>query len=302
MRAAKMLGPLVLLLALFSTGCAVDRIGPGHVGVQISLAGSNRGTDLPPITTGWVVYNPFTTSVYEYPTFMQTAKWTKDPQEGHPNNEEISFKSKEGVQMYADINLSYVLDANRVPHFYVKYRSEDLDAFTHGYLRNLARNEFVDIASTYGVDDINGPKLQEFLDKVKTAVNTQIAPEGVEIQQLGFLGNIRLPDSYNNAMLAKQTAIQQAQQAENELRVATAQAAKQVATAQGQANSRIALAEGEAKANDALARSITPNLIAWRELDIKQQAVQRWQGHVPTVTGGTNGSGTNLVIPVTLPK
>lgn len=289
---------LVASAMLLSTGCSMTRINPGHIGVVVSLAGSQRGQDLPPVTTGWVTYNPFTTSVFEYPTYVQTAKWTLSKDEGHDVDESMTFKSKEGVIINADVSLSYQLTAEKIPHFYVKFRSDDLNTFTHGYLRNIARDEFNEVAGTYSVDDINGPKLGEFLATVKDRVNAQVAQEGVHIEQFGLLTAPRLPESYTQAMLAKQTAIQQAQQAENELRVAQAEAAKSVATAEGEARSRVAQAEGESKANEALARSITPNLMAWRELDIKQQAVNKWAGQVPSITGGSGSGGLNIVVPV----
>ena len=54
-------------------------------------------------------------------------------QEGRPVNDEISFQSAEGLRFTADINVSYQLTAGQVPRFYVKFRSDDLDAFTHGF-------------------------------------------------------------------------------------------------------------------------------------------------------------------------
>jgi len=35
-----------------------------------------------PIRTGWVVYNPAASKVVEYPTYVQTAKWARDINEG----------------------------------------------------------------------------------------------------------------------------------------------------------------------------------------------------------------------------
>src|SRR5579885_1412717 len=81
----------VLLLAViavmrFLSVIRVTRVGAGYVGIEINLAGSQRGASEIPIRTGWVFYSPLTTQVIEFPTFVQTVKWTRDTSEGHPLN------------------------------------------------------------------------------------------------------------------------------------------------------------------------------------------------------------------------
>jgi hypothetical protein len=113
----------------------VTRINAGYVGVEVNLAGSQRGAQDIPIRTGWVFYSPLKTQVIEFPTFVQTVKWTADINEGHPLNEELVFNSKEGQEVRADVSVSYAIDSTRVPEFYVKYRTDDLERFTHGILK-----------------------------------------------------------------------------------------------------------------------------------------------------------------------
>ena len=47
----------------------MTRIGAGYVGVEVNLAGSQRGTQDIPVRTGWVFYSPLKTQVIEFPTF-----------------------------------------------------------------------------------------------------------------------------------------------------------------------------------------------------------------------------------------
>jgi len=82
-----------LILSLFLL--RITRIEAGHVGVEINLAGKQRGASEIPVRTGWVVYSPLSTQIIEFPTYVQTVKWTKDTNEGHPINEEMGFNSKE---------------------------------------------------------------------------------------------------------------------------------------------------------------------------------------------------------------
>src|SRR5262245_53847257 len=99
----------LVMLALFIGGILllsvvrVTRIGAGFVGVEVNLAGSQRGAQDIPVRTGWVFYSPLKTEVIAFPTFVQTVKWTADISEGHPFNEELVFNSKEGQEVRADV-------------------------------------------------------------------------------------------------------------------------------------------------------------------------------------------------------
>src|SRR5439155_16176793 len=109
----------------------VTRVNAGYVGVEVNLAGSQRGAQDIPVRTGWVFYSPLKTQIIQFPTFVQTVKWTADVGEGHPYNEENVFNSKEGQEVRADVSMSYAIDSVKVPEFYVKYRTDNLDRFTH---------------------------------------------------------------------------------------------------------------------------------------------------------------------------
>src|SRR5215475_4350483 len=141
----------------------VTRINAGYVGVEVNLAGSQRGAQDIPVRTGWVFYSPLKTQVIEFPTFVQTVKWTSDVNEGHPVNEELVFNSKEGQEVRADVSLSYAIDSVKVPEFYVKYRVNDLEKFTHGILKDIVRNSLNEVASTYTLEDIYGENKAKFL-------------------------------------------------------------------------------------------------------------------------------------------
>jgi regulator of protease activity HflC (stomatin/prohibitin superfamily) len=73
------------------------------------------------------------------------------------------------------------------------------------------------------------------------------------------------------------------------VRQAEAEAKKNVAMADGEAKVKIALAEGQAQANKALTASLSEPLIRWRELDITEKAVAKWNGARPMVEGKESG-------------
>jgi len=293
--AVGMAGFLVLLV-LCTFLIRVTRIEAGHVGVEINLAGRQRGASEIPVRTGWVVYSPISTQIIQFPTYVQTVKWTRDTNEGHPVNEEMGFNSKEGMEILVDVSLSYAIEPTKVPDFYVKYRVEDLERFTHGILRDVVRNSLNEVASTYVVEDIYGEKKADFLRKVQGMVEQKLSPVGVSVQQFGFIGAPRVPAVIAAAITAKAQAIQQAERARNELATTQAEAAKKIAEAEGDAKSLVTRAQGEADANRIRQSSLTPQLLELRRIENNRALIDKWNGQLPTVQAG-QGGGMFLQLP-----
>jgi regulator of protease activity HflC (stomatin/prohibitin superfamily) len=279
------IGGLVLFLAITSAAaCGRTIVEPGHVGIQVDYYGQDRGVESYPKVTGVVWYNPITTKVLQYPTFVQTAVWTHNINEGNPIDESITFTTSDQMQVSADVSLAYHLTSERVPAFYVKFRSDDLRMFTHGFLRNLAREKFDNVAGKYKIEQIMGDNAP-FLKDARTMLQQDLDPIGVQLDQFGLIGAPRPPQQVIEAINAKVQATQNAIRVENEVRQAKAQAEKNVADAEGLARAAIARAEGDAKANQLLSSSITPTLVEWRKLEVQQRAIDKWNGSLPTYSG-----------------
>ena len=209
-------GAIIIGGFLLTSILRVTRINAGYVGVEVNLAGSQRGAQDIPVRTGWVFYSPLKTQVIEFPTFVQTVKWTADINEGHPLNEELVFNSKEGQEVRTDVSLSYAIDATRVPEFYVKYRTDDLERFTHGILKDIVRNSLNEVASTYTLEDIYGENKARFLRESRERIQAQVEPVGVGIQQFGFIGKPRFTAAIEQAITQKTQAITEAERARNQ--------------------------------------------------------------------------------------
>ena len=260
---------IAAVIALWMLTFCYKVVAPGHVGIVVKQSGSDRGVQDFPIQSGRVWFNPVNEVVLTYPTYVQRAIWTANTQEGLPMNDEISFQSSEGLRFNADVNVSYQLTAQQVPKFYVKFRSDDLSAFTHGFFRDAVRNAFK-VSIAYRAEDINGAKQTELIDRVLEQLR-QAMPYGVDVLQLGFAAPPRPPESVKAAIESKIAAAQHAERAENEKRQAIAEAAKTVE-----------IARGQAQANELLTRSLSPQLMQWKQLEILEE---KWNGQFPQVLG-----------------
>lgn len=269
---------LCAVLALATqTGCQTH-INPGHVGILVHSCGGG-GVDPTPLGVGYHGTGACT-SVVEYPTFVQTAVWTKNPNEGHPENEEITFTNKDQMSIAVDISLAYQLDAQKAPAFYTKFKADNLDTFTHGFLRNLAREKFDTAAGKYSIEQVMGDNAN-FLKEVRAGLQEELNPYGVTLTQFGFIGAPRPPQAVIDAINAKATATQKALQIELELKQSEAEARKHVAQAEGEAQAIKIRADAQAYANQKLAGSLSQVLVDYRR-------IEKWDGKMPQVQ--TTGS------------
>jgi regulator of protease activity HflC (stomatin/prohibitin superfamily) len=270
---------VTLAMASFLTGC-MTTIEPGHVGIKINKVGDNRGVSKENLVAGWVFYLPITTKIVEYPVFNQRVVWSVDKNEGKPTNEELTFQTKDNVPVSMDMSVNYTLLEAKVPEFYTKFRADDIAFFTHGFLRDQARNAVTQIGSEYSFDDINGVKKEEFLVKVNQYLIKSVSEYGVQISSNGvsMIGAMRVPENLRQAIGARVQSIQDAIKSENDLRKMKAEAAKAVAQA-----------EGEAASMRAKSASITPQFMELKKLEIEAERVKKWDGKLPvTMLSGGN--------------
>ena len=291
---------IILYFAIFFTlsftfGCGRipfkrKKIKAGYRGVKVFLYGSRKGVQAQELGIGkyWLTINE---EIYTFPTFTQNYVWTKNKQEGSPNDESITFQTIEGLSVGADVGISYCIRANSVVSIFQKYQ-KGVDEITDIYLRNMVRDAFNLAASVRKVETVYGQGKSELLKEVQETVREQVDEIGIDLERIYFVGDLRLPQSVTLALNQKIEATQRAQQRENELREAKAEAQKRIATAQGERDSMIAKAEGEAQsillkakaeaeANELLAKSLTPNLIEYIRAN-------RWNGVTPKITSGTD--------------
>jgi regulator of protease activity HflC (stomatin/prohibitin superfamily) len=264
---------LLLAVLLVLSGAACSRVPAGHVGVIVHTMGSSKGVDSEVVGIGYYFLAP-TTNLYLFPTFMQNTIWTKSSTEGNSSNDEsFTFQTKEGLDVNADIGISYEIDPTKVSIIFQKYRS-GIEEITHTFLRNMIRDALNKVASNMSVEEVYGSGKTKLINDVQTMVDNETTKLGIKIDKLYLTGSMRLPESIAKALNAKIAATQEAMQVQNE-----------VAKAKAQADIAVAIAEGEAKANRVKAASITDQLIRYEE-------VLKWNGVRSQVMG--SGSMINL--------
>ena len=250
----------VLLLAamcLIFSSCGYERVDAGHEGILVNLYGDDKGVGDVSMCTGAVWYNPFTQSVYEYPTFVQTVDY-----------EPFTINAKDGSEFTVDPTISLKIVDGKSPAVFKKYRKR-LEEVIHGTLYNYVKDAFRIQLNNFSTDYIvsNRDSIEHAIERHLSAA---LARENFQLEQL--TSGLKYPQTIVDAVNQKNRAVQEAQTALNEVAVAEANAKKLLVAAQA-----------EAEANRLKQQALTPQIL-------EKMWIEKWDGTVPTVMSGSNTS------------
>lgn len=274
-------GGLVLVAIISLFGC--ERIDAGHVGVKVDMYGDGKGVNDVTEVTGWVFYNPLSTKIVEFPTYVQHIEYTKkvDDYGDVTSDESFIVNSKDGSEFHVSPILNYSVKREKVPYIFQKYRVE-LPQVEQGFLKTAVYDAFRIVANSYTADELIGNR-EQFELKVRQVLQKQLEPEGFMLSQ--FTSNLVYPETFKKAIEAKNNAVQAALRAENEVKTAEAQAKIKIAKAEGNAQAMLTSAKAEAEANRLKQQTITPMLL-------QLEWINKWNGQLPSTQ---LGSGTGMM-------
>lgn len=262
-------------MATLTTSCTT--IDSGSVGIRFYKWAVNSDDKGGVIGTckGFVWFNPFTQSIFEYETFVQRKTY-----------DEFKVNAKDASIFSMQPTIAYRLDPDMGTHVFVKYR-KSLEEIEDGYIRTCIYEAYRTCGNAYTSDYLMANR-GEFEAEVRKRLEKSLNQEGFIVEE--FTSNITPPLSLQEAINAKNEAVQNALKAENKVKEAEANAKIEIAKAEGQAKANIVKAQGEAQAlrikgdgeayyNRVVAQSLTPLLV-------KQDAIDKWNGQLPQYTGG----------------
>ena len=250
---------LFLMVFLFKS---CERIDAGHVGVKVNQYGDNKGVDDVVAVTGMVFFNPFTTAIYEFPTFIQHKEYK--------NENSFVVNSKDGSEFNVSPIMNYSVQREKVPAIFSKYR-RPLEDIEEGFLKTAVYDAFRLATNKYTADELISNRAV-FEVEVRRLLDGQLLKEGFIINQ--FTSNLIYPETFKKSIEAKNNAVQGALRAENEVKTAEAQAKIKVATAEGNAQAMLTSAKAEAESNRMKQVTLTPLLL-------QLEYINKWDGKLP---------------------
>lgn len=271
-----------ILISLFQP-YTVERVDAGHIGIKVNLTGDKRGVSDYTYKTGWVVYNTWTESLYEFPTFQQ-----------HIEYKDQDVITKGGFRATIKPSFNYSLVPTAVGDMFQNLRV-NIKVVEQGWLKTAIVGSVNDVANRWTVDDIFN-KREDFEGAIVNECNKRIS-KWFTVSQLRT--NISPPPALQAAIEAKTKAIQEVQVAENQKKVAEAEgftmiakakadSAQRVITAAGEGEAMLRRARAEAEAVRITQREITP-------LYNEYLKISKWNGVNPTTVLGNNASTMVMV-------
>ena len=162
-----------------------ERIDAGHVGVKVNQYGDNKGVDDVVAVTGMVFYNPFTTAIYEFPTYIQHKEYKGE--------NSFVVNSKDGSEFSVSPIMNYSVQREKVPSIFSKYR-RPLEDIEEGFLKTAVYDAFRLATNKYTADELISNRAV-FEVEVRRLLDGQLLKEGFIINQ--FTSNLIYPETFN---------------------------------------------------------------------------------------------------------
>ena len=257
---------LGMMVVFTFTSCTV--VDSGEIGIKFHKWSSSKEDygGVEGTCKGWVFYNPITTSVFTYPTYIQ-----------RKNYEPFNVNAKDASTFQMDPTIAYRIEPEKATQIFVKYRKgiEDLES---GYIRTCIYEAYRTCANKYTSDSLMSSRAN-FESDVRRRLENSLQAEGFIVEE--FTSQITPPESLAQMINEKNAAVQSALKAANKVKEAEANAKIAIAEAQGSADAMKIKADAEAYYNRTIAASLSP-------LIIQEDWIEKWDGTVPTVVGSSN--------------
>ena len=256
----------LLLVTCCCTSC-YTRVDAGHEGIKVNLYGDNKGVDDVELVTGAVWYDPITTAVYEYPTFVQTVDY-----------EPFAFNSKDGSVFTFDPTIMLQIKPGAAPEVFVKYR-KGLDEVLNVTLVPIIQDAFKEEINARQDNDLISMQA-EFQNAIEARLAEELGKENFIVSKVTT--GIKYPVALVESINEKNRALQDELKIINQQKVAEAEAKKKITIAEGDAAVQKIQADAEAYYNRTVSASLSTNLV-------NMKALEKWDGKTPVVSGG-NGT------------
>ena len=256
---------ILIACVLSLASCACTIVDNSEVGIKFNkFSVTEQGKLEATPVTGWIFYNPIKVDVFKYPVFVQQVDYPV-----------FHVNTKDAAVFSMDPYLAYQLDRSRATDIFTKYR-KPLRDIESGYMKTCIWDAYRITANKYTADELMESRAK-FEDEVRAMLNKSLGEEGFIISE--FTSQIDPPESLKETINAKLAAIQSALKAENQVKEAEANAKIKIAQARGEAEAMMIQADGEAYYNKTVAASLN-------ELLVRQYAIEKWNGELPTYNGG----------------
>ena len=243
------LGLLWLLIIFF--GCFTN-VGANKVGITYNPF--KGGIQQYTLAQGYNIKSPFT-KVYKIDTEVNELSFTN-----------ISVQTNDSQYVNASIKVQVQIDANKAFQYFSKYRNKTLNDIS-SILSATIQKQLETVTTQYNIMDVLGAKRDEIVNKSLDLIKEELIKDGINVLRLTLVdtdAGVEIENAIANEAVAKKDA-------------ETAEYKKQKAQLEGEA--KVIEAQKEKEANELISKTLTEELLM-------EQFIEKWDGKLPTVTGG----------------
>ncbi|MEW9698750.1 prohibitin family protein [Paenibacillus sp. SI8] len=143
-----------------------------------------------------------------------------------------------------------------------------------GVIISPAIQEIVkEVTAKYAAEDLIA-KRDVVAGEIQDLLTKRLARYDLHVNDINIV-NFKFSDAFNQSIEAKQVAQQQALKAENDLK-----------RIQIEAQQKVAQAQAEAESLKLKKQEVTAELVQLKQIEVQEKALEKWDGHLPSVTGG----------------
>ena len=246
---------LLVALVLTIVMSSFSKVDTGHTGILISFGKAESRT-----YDAGITFRPFWKKMIQIDNRIQKNGHDDEPMK-------LESYTKDGQVLILEYTVNYKISKENASRLYKEIGLSYFNTVLEPIIQESVKNELTKYTATEYHE-----KRAEYAKNVEKDIKEKFQEFYIELTSTA-IENDHFKDEYENAIEAKQIALQNKLKAEQEAEQRKIEADAKAYVVEKEA-------EAEAKANELKQKTITDNLIRY-------EAVQKWNGQLPTVEGSS---------------
>ena len=267
-------------LALMLSGCYFEVIDSGETGVEVS----NGKVSETVLNEGFQFsLNPLTDlNLYNTKSkVLEMSDYKRENNKEVISTEPVLVLTKDNLQIPVDITILYKLEKTCAPFLIINYGEDGIwdRKIVVPKARDISRSVIGKDADVYKLNQNREIYTSEIRSELGKQLNGIVGKENCILIDSVSINNIKIPQQLAESILKKQ-------QTEEAVKIANLE----IERIKAQAQAEIEKNKGISEAQKILAQSLTPQMLQWKELEVRQMEIEKWNGVMPTTLMSDKGS------------
>ena len=259
-------------LALILSGCYFEVIDSGETGVEVS----NGKVSETVLNEGFQFsLNPLTDlNIYNTKSkVLEMSDYKRENNKEVISTEPVLVLTKDNLQIPVDITILYKLEKTCAPFLRINYGEDGIwdRKIVVPKARDISRSVIGKDADVYKLNQNREIYTSEIRSELGKQLNGIVGKENCILIDSVSINNIKIPQQLAESILKKQ-------QTEEAVKIANLE----IERIKAQAQAEIEKNKGISEAQKILAQSLTPQMLQWKELEVRQMEIEKWNGVMPT--------------------